>query len=94
MWEETGSGRPFLSQLSCGGGEPVATHSMLMELSRTVVNSSNTFSLLPFITGGTTEYEEFEINNIGINSNPVVARENLKLQELHITYCVFDVHTP
>lgn len=52
MWEDTGRGRPFLSQLSCGGGEPVATHSMLTELSRTVVNCS-TVSLLPSITGGT-----------------------------------------
>lgn len=52
MWEDTGRGRPFLSQLSCGGGEPVATHSMLTELSRTVVNFS-TVSLLPSITGGT-----------------------------------------
>ena len=52
MWEDTGRGRPFLSQLSCGGGEPVATHSMLTELSRTVINSS-TVSPLPSITGGT-----------------------------------------
>ncbi len=52
MWEDTGRGRPFLSQLSWGGGEPAATHSMLTELSRTVVNCS-TVSLLPSITGGT-----------------------------------------
>lgn len=52
MWEDTGRGRPFLSQLSCGGGEPVATHSMLTELSRTVINFS-TVSPLPSITGGT-----------------------------------------
>lgn len=52
MWEDTGRGRPFLSQLSWGGGEPVATHAMLIELSWTVVSSS-TVSLLPSITGGT-----------------------------------------
>lgn len=52
MCEDTGRGRPFLSQLSWGGGEPVATHSMLTELSRTVINSS-TVSLLPSMRGGT-----------------------------------------
>lgn len=52
MWEDTDRGRPFLSQLSCGGGEPAATHSMLTELSRTVVSCSAA-SLLPSITGGT-----------------------------------------
>lgn len=56
MWEDTGRGRPFLSQLSWGGGEPVATHSMLTELSRTVVNCS-TVSLLLSITGGTEKSE-------------------------------------
>lgn len=52
MWEDTDRGRPFLSQLSCGGGEPVATHSMLTELSRTVVSCCAS-SLSPSITGGT-----------------------------------------
>ena len=52
MCEDTGRGRPFLSQLSCGGGEPAATHSIFTELSRTVVSCS-TVSLLPSITGGT-----------------------------------------
>lgn len=55
MWEDSGSGRPFRSQLSCGGGEPVATHSMLTEAPRMVLSSS-TASLLPFITGGTEEF--------------------------------------
>lgn len=62
MWEERGRGRPFRSQLSCGGGEPVATHSMLTEASRTVVSSS-TVSLLPFITGGTEKYEREQEKN-------------------------------
>lgn len=57
MWEDTGRGRPLLSQLSCGGGEPVATHSNLTESSRTEVNCS-TLSLLPSITGGTKKKSE------------------------------------
>ncbi|TNN23061.1 hypothetical protein EYF80_066822 [Liparis tanakae] len=48
MWADSGSGRPFLSQLSWGGGEPAATHSMLTEPSRTVVSRSPP----PPITGG------------------------------------------
>lgn len=57
MWEDTDRGRPFLSQLSCGGGDPVAAHSMLTELSRTLVSCS-ALSLLPSITGGTGEAAE------------------------------------
>lgn len=57
MWEDTDRGRPFRSQLSCGGGDPVATHSMLTELSRTVVSCSGV-SLLPSIKGGTENVAE------------------------------------
>lgn len=52
MWEEIGRGKPFLSQFSCGRGEPVTTHCILTELSRTAVRRSMA-SLLPSITGGT-----------------------------------------
>lgn len=60
MWEDTDRGRPFLSQLSCGGGDPLATHSMLTELSSTVVSCS-VVSLLPSITGGTEKVAKWQI---------------------------------
>lgn len=56
-WEESGSGRPFHSQWTCGSGEPVATHSMLTDESATVLSSSAA-SPLPFMTGGTERWRD------------------------------------
>lgn len=50
--EETERGRPFFSQWSCGGGVPVAAHSIFREVSKRAVSSSAS-SLLLAIVGGT-----------------------------------------
>jgi hypothetical protein len=57
MWEERGRGRPFFSQFICGGGVPVALHSIFTEASTKIVSFS-VASLLPLILGGTVREKE------------------------------------
>lgn len=52
IWEERGRGSPFFSQFICGGGVPVALHSIFIEVSTKVISFSAS-SLLPLIVGVT-----------------------------------------
>lgn len=58
-WEERGRGSPFFSQFICGGGIPVALHSIFIEVSTKAISFSAA-SLLPLIAGGTTSYRKWE----------------------------------
>ena len=59
IWEERGRGSPFFSQFICGGGIPVALHSIFIEVSTKAINFSAS-SLLPLIAGGTMSCRKWE----------------------------------
>lgn len=56
IWEERGRGSPFFNQFICGGGIPVALHSMFIEVSAKAISFSAS-SLLPLILGGAMHAE-------------------------------------